>query len=283
MEQVCSVREGCRAFSIADHSTGAILYGNAIYSIGSILIAAAAQVRSFRFMIAGRIIAALGDIATQIAQYKIFSSWFPPSSGFASTLGLELGIGKIGSFVGKSSANVIAKARRASRFRGHIANLCVEHWQLRLGLLGCSLHVGAQSQGPEMTTQPEAQDKNTNWLTFSLARNLFTNFMTVVFYQFNKIATKKFASVSDPATGEKLTEKNKKFEIKKVLELPWVFWCIMLFSFFQTSTAIVFTQNATELAEQRFGTDSVTAGWYSATLQYAGTFEVVVKIVGHID
>jgi len=60
-------------------------------------------------MIAGRIIAALGDIATQIAQYKIFSSWLPPSSGFASTLGLELGIGKIGSFVGKSSANVIAK------------------------------------------------------------------------------------------------------------------------------------------------------------------------------
>lgn len=103
--------------------------------------------------------------------------------------------------------------------------------------------------------------------------------MTVVFYRFNKIATKKFAAVSDPATGEKLTEKNKKFEIKKVVELPWVFWCIMLFSFFQTSTAIVFTQNATELAEQRFGTDSVTAGWYSATLQYAGMFEVIVNVL----
>lgn len=86
-----------------------MLYGNAIYTVGSILIAAAAQVRSFRFMIAGRVIAALGDIATQVAQYKIFSSWFPPSNGFASTLGLELGIGKIGAFVGKSSANVIAK------------------------------------------------------------------------------------------------------------------------------------------------------------------------------
>lgn len=64
-------------------------------------------------MIAGRIVAALGDIATQIAQYKIFSSWFPPNSGFASTLGLELGIGKIGSFVGKSSANIIAKVSRS--------------------------------------------------------------------------------------------------------------------------------------------------------------------------
>lgn len=46
-------------------------------------------------MIFGRVILALGDIATQIAQYKIFSSWFPPSNGFASTLGLELGIGKV--------------------------------------------------------------------------------------------------------------------------------------------------------------------------------------------
>jgi hypothetical protein len=32
----------------------------------------------------------------------------------------------------------------------------------------------------------------------------------------------------------------------------------------------VFLQNATELAEQRFGTDSIAAGWYSATAQYAG-------------
>ena len=46
-------------------------------------------------MIVGEVVLSLGDIATQIAQYKIFSSWFPPSHGFASTLGLELGIGKV--------------------------------------------------------------------------------------------------------------------------------------------------------------------------------------------
>lgn len=90
---------------------GAILYGNIIYSIGSIMVAAAAQVRSYELMMGGRVILALGDIATQVAQYKIFSSWFPPNNGFASTLGLELGIGKIGAFVGKSSANIIAKVR----------------------------------------------------------------------------------------------------------------------------------------------------------------------------
>lgn len=51
--------------------------------------------RSYKFMIFGRIVLALGDIFTKIAQYKIFSSWFPPSHGFASTLGLELAIGKV--------------------------------------------------------------------------------------------------------------------------------------------------------------------------------------------
>jgi MFS family permease len=80
-------------------STEAILYGNVIYTIGSIFVAAATTVRSYKFMIFGRVVLALGDIATQIAQYKIFSSWFPPSNGFASTLGLELGIGKVSSHV----------------------------------------------------------------------------------------------------------------------------------------------------------------------------------------
>jgi hypothetical protein len=75
--------------------TGCIVYGNIIYTIGSILIAGAAETRSFKFMIVGRVVASFGDIATQIAQYKVFSSWFPPNAGFASTLGFELGIKKV--------------------------------------------------------------------------------------------------------------------------------------------------------------------------------------------
>ena len=47
---------------------------------------------------------------------------------------------------------------------------------------------------------------------------------------------------------------------------------VMLFSLFETSTAIVFQQNAIELAEIRFGTDAVTAGCYTAVLQYADFF-----------
>lgn len=203
-----------------------MLYGNIIYSVGSILVAAAAQCRSYNFMVAGRVVRALGDIATQVAQYKVFSSWFAPGNGFASTLGFELGIGKIGAFAGKSSANIIAKKT------GDFA------WVF--------------------------------WVAVFM--NLFTNVMTGLFYWFTIIANRKFHGVSDPATGERLTEKSKKFELRKILELPWNYWCIMAFSLFETSTAIVFTQNATELAEQRFGTSSIVAGWYSSTLQYAGSY-----------
>ena len=73
-------------------------------------------------------------------------------------------------------------------------------------------------------------------------------------------------------------QKNKKFEVKKVLELPWVFWAVLAFSLLETSTAFVFTQNATEFAEHRFKTDSITAGWYSSVLQYAGFF--LVPLIG---
>ncbi|KAG9256919.1 major facilitator superfamily domain-containing protein [Emericellopsis atlantica] len=211
---------------------GAMLYGNAIYSVGSILVAAAAQTRSYKFMIGGRVISALGDIATQVAQYKVFSSWFAPNNGFASTLGFELGIGKIGAFAGKASANIIAE--RTGDFA----------WVF--------------------------------WVAVFM--NIFTNVMTGVFYWFTRLANRKYHGIDDPATGEKLQEKSKKLHFKKVLQLPWSFWTVMAFSLFQTSTAVVFLQNATELAEQRFKTSSITAGWYSAVLQYAGFF--VVPLLG---
>lgn len=177
-------------------------------------------------MVVGEVVLSLGDISTQIAQYKIFSSWFPPSHGFASTLGLELGIGKIGAFVGKSTANVIAQ---------NTGNFAWVYW--------CSVFM-----------------------------NVFTNLMTVAFYFFNSYCEKRFQGVADPATGERMKESNKKFELRKVLELPWIFWLIMAFSLFQTSTAVVFSANATELAELRFNTSAINAGYYSSLLQYTGEY-----------
>lgn len=87
----------------------AMVWGNLIFTAGTIVVAGAATGRSYKLMIAGRVISALGDICTQVAQYKVFSSWFPPSAGFATTLGLELGIGRLGGFAGTSTANIIAK------------------------------------------------------------------------------------------------------------------------------------------------------------------------------
>ncbi|KAF3762889.1 MFS general substrate transporter [Cryphonectria parasitica EP155] len=211
---------------------GAMLYGNAIFSVGAILIAAATQVRNYKFMIFGTIVQALGDIATQVAQYKIFSSWFAPSNGFASTLGFELGIGKIGSFVGQATANIIAT---------NLGDFAWVYWM-------------------------------------AVFMNLFTNVATLVFYFFNKWSEKRYGNLRDPATGEKLTEKSEKWDFRKMLELPWPFWLVIMFSLFQTSAAIIFSQNATELAEQRFNVSAVTAGWYSSLSQYMGFF--FVPLVG---
>ncbi|KAH7160966.1 hypothetical protein EDB81DRAFT_866586 [Dactylonectria macrodidyma] len=176
-----------------------------ICSVGSILVAGAAQTRSYRFMIAGRVILARGDIATQVAQYKVFSSWFAPGNSFASTMGFELGIGKIGAFAGKSSANIIAK------------NMGDFAWVV--------------------------------WVAVFM--NIFTNVMTGVFYWFTRVANRKFHGIEDPATGERLTEKTQKLELRKVLELPWSFWAVMGFSLFEISTAI-----------------------YGTMLQYSGFFVV---------
>ncbi|EFQ90691.1 hypothetical protein PTT_12650 [Pyrenophora teres f. teres 0-1] len=210
----------------------AMLYGNAIYSAGAIFIAAATTVRSYKFMIFGVVIQAFGDIATQVAQYKVFSSWFAPSNGFASTLGFELGVGKIGSFVGKATANVIAK-----------------------------------------------KTGDFSWVYWTAVfMNLFTNVVTLIFWFFTRWCQKTYGGMQDPATGERLTEKNKKFEFGKMLRLPWTFWAIVVFSLFQTSTAVVYSQNATEMAEQRFDIDAITAGWYSAMSQYFGFF--LVPLIG---
>ena len=210
----------------------AMLWGNAILSVGAIFIAAATTIRSYKFMVFGVIVQAFGDIATQFAQYKVFSSWFAPSDGFASTLGLELGIGKIGSFVGKATANLIAK---------NTGDFSWVYWT-------------------------------------AVFMNLFTNVITLVFWFFTKWCNKTYSGMADPATGEKLTENNKKFEFGKMLRLPWTFWIVVCFSLFQTSTAGIYNQNVTEFAEQRFDIDAVKAGWYSAMSQYLGFF--LVPLIG---
>lgn len=116
--------------------------------------------------------------------------------------------------------------------------------------------------------------------------NLSTNAATAVFWFFSRYCNKHYDGRRDAATNEKLTEKNKKFEFQKIFQLPWMFWAVLAFSLFQTSAASIFSQNATELAEQRFDVDSIQAGWYSSLSQYAGFFlvpclGVFIDILGH--
>ncbi|KAF5656055.1 major facilitator superfamily transporter [Fusarium circinatum] len=220
--------------------TSAMLYGNLIMTAGALIIAGAATCRSFPLMIFGKATAALGDIATQIAYYRVFAGWFAPGGGFGTTIGLQIGIARIGGFVGSSTANVISKNT------GNFA------WVF--------------------------------WIGACVA--FFTNLCTLVFFVFTKIAHKRFRPPPDPATGEPLVEKNKKFDLNKIIQLPWVFWTIMLFSMVQTSCSNIYSQNATELAEHRFGVDAVAAGWYASLSQYAGFFlsplsGAVIDTYGH--
>ncbi|KAF4445771.1 hypothetical protein F53441_10520 [Fusarium austroafricanum] len=219
---------------------GAMLYGNLIMTAGALVIAGAATCKSYPLIIFGKVTAALGDIATQIAYYRVFSGWFAPGGGFGTTIGLQIGIARVGGFVGSSTANVISKNT------GNFA------WVF--------------------------------WIGACVA--FFTNLCTLVFFFFTKAAHKRFRQPSDPATGEPLVEKNKRFELRKVVELPWVFWAIMLFSMVQTSCSNIYAQNATELAEHRFGVDAVAAGWYASLSQYAGFFlspliGAVIDTYGH--
>jgi hypothetical protein len=100
--------------------------------------------------------------------------------------------------------------------------------------------------------------------------NLFTNASTALFWIFSRYCEKRYIGRRDTATNEHLTEKNRNFELRKVFQLPWTFWAVLSFSLFQTSAAVVFSQNSTELAEKRFNVDSIKAGWYSALSQYTG-------------
>lgn len=124
---------------------------------------------------------------------------------------------------------------------------------------------------PETSTDLCQNTGNFAWVFWiGACVSVFTNLCTLVFFVFTKIANRRFRAPSDPATGEALVEKSKKFEFRKILTLPWTFWTIMLFSMVQTSCSNVYSQNATELAEHRFGVDAVAAGWYASLSQYAG-------------
>ncbi|KAL4889905.1 major facilitator superfamily domain-containing protein [Aspergillus ambiguus] len=202
-----------------------VVYGKLIYTLGSMLVAAATTVRSYDFMVTGRIILSIGHISTQIAQYKMFSAWFSPGNGFAMTLGFEAAASKVGGFVGRATANIISQD-------------CGFVWAF--------------------------------WVAVFI--NLTGNAATILFWLLDRYCDRHYDPPKDEATGDNLRRSNKKFKLTKILQLPWMYWVIMAYAVFESTTTSVFSQNSTELTEKLFHLDPISAGWYSAVAQYGGFF-----------
>lgn len=90
-----------------------MVFGKALYTLGTILVAAAVTIRSYPFMVVGRIVAAFGDITTEIAEYKMFSSWFAPSQGFALLVALRHASAKVPPLTFFTRISIIEKYRPA--------------------------------------------------------------------------------------------------------------------------------------------------------------------------
>ncbi|KAH7053148.1 major facilitator superfamily domain-containing protein [Macrophomina phaseolina] len=99
---------------------------------------------------------------------------------------------------------------------------------------------------------------------------------------FVRACRKKHAAVADPATGERLLERTGRFEPRRLVELPWTFWCVVGYHVFQTTTLLTFAMNLTELVEDRFSVPPRTAGWVSGVV-IGGNFMLIPAFGALID
>lgn len=99
---------------------------------------------------------------------------------------------------------------------------------------------------------------------------------------FVRACRRKYSVLADPSTGERLVERTGRFEPRRIAELPWTFWCIVVYHVFQTTTLLTFAQNLTEITEKRFDVSSKTAGWVSGVV-IGGNFPLIPLVGGFID
>ncbi|KAG0706224.1 MFS general substrate transporter [Suillus ampliporus] len=64
---------------------------------------------SYHILMAGKIIAAIGDGSLDNAQHKIFTTYFAPGNGFGVSIGLIWSMANLAQYVGQSTANVMSK------------------------------------------------------------------------------------------------------------------------------------------------------------------------------
>ncbi|KAG0706227.1 major facilitator superfamily domain-containing protein [Suillus ampliporus] len=64
---------------------------------------------SYHVLMAGEIIAAIGDGSLDNAQHKIFTTYFAPGNGFGVSIGLIWSMANLAQYIGQSTANVMSK------------------------------------------------------------------------------------------------------------------------------------------------------------------------------
>ncbi|KAH7927205.1 MFS general substrate transporter [Leucogyrophana mollusca] len=83
----------------------------AAFHFGGALVQAGATTNhfdSYPLLVAGKVIAAVGDGSLDNAQHKIFTTYFAPGKGFAFSIGLIWAMANLAQFTGQSTANVMS-------------------------------------------------------------------------------------------------------------------------------------------------------------------------------
>ncbi|TFK71180.1 MFS general substrate transporter [Pluteus cervinus] len=80
----------------------------AFHFAGALVMGGSASINSYPLLVAGKVIAAIGDGSLDNAQHRIFSTYFAPGRGFAFSIGAIWSIANLAQFTGQSTANIIA-------------------------------------------------------------------------------------------------------------------------------------------------------------------------------
>ncbi|KAJ7075249.1 MFS general substrate transporter [Mycena belliarum] len=65
--------------------------------------------RSYPVLVLGKVVAAVGDGSLDNAQHRIFSTYFAPGKGFASSIGIIWSIANLAQYTGQTTANIITR------------------------------------------------------------------------------------------------------------------------------------------------------------------------------
>ncbi|KAK7059925.1 MFS general substrate transporter [Favolaschia claudopus] len=64
---------------------------------------------SYPVLVLGKVVAAVGDGSLDNAQHRIFSTYFAPGKGFASSIGIIWSMANLGQYTGQTTANIITQ------------------------------------------------------------------------------------------------------------------------------------------------------------------------------